>query len=93
MAARQTFHTVCLIEYRCILSFRHSIITSHSDILIVGQSRKKILQLIMEYLLSAEDIKGLNLQDVAHHRAASRPAIAGGGILGVVISDIELANI
>ena len=40
----------------------------------------------------AEDVEGLDLEDVAHHWAASRPAIAGG-ILGVVISDVELANI
>ena len=43
--------------------------------------------------LSAEDVEGLDLQDVTYHRTAHRPAIAGGSVLGIVISDIEFAEV
>lgn len=65
----------------------------YSDILIVGQSRKKILQLIVKYLLSAEDIKGLNLQDIAYDWTAHRLAIARCSILGIIVTDVELTYV
>ena len=40
----------------------------------------------------AEDIEGLDLQDVTHHWTAHSPAIAGGSILDVVITDIEFSD-
>ncbi len=40
-----------------------------------------------------EDVEGLDLQDVAHHWTAHSPAIAGGSILGIVITDIELSDV
>ena len=47
----------------------------------------------MQDLLSAEDVEGLDLQDVAHHRTAHNPAVSGCCVLGVVVTDIEFSDV
>ena len=47
----------------------------------------------MQDFLSAEYVESLNLQNVAHNRTAYCPAVAGNSVLGIVVTDVEFAEV
>ena len=82
------FESFSLIEYGGILTFLLSVITSDTNVIIIGKSSQHVCQLVVKYFLSSEDVEIVKMNEICNNRVSLLPSVSLGFILRICVPQI-----
>ena len=79
---------VALVENRSVFAFFNTVVTSHTDIIIIGQNRKQVQQLAMKHLLRTENVEIVETDEIGDDGASLRPSVSLSRIFRIGVSEV-----